>query len=209
MRKLGAMGATLVAALTTAGVARAGVVDHQTLHGKALDVEFTTSTPETCADGSAGSVDVLVVVDGEEDFTTSHVAGKTFVDAVSVFVATTDSCAGTTDIAAGQVSGGFNAVSARNATVHATVSLTDEFTGAPAGTLVAALTVRAGNIVAMTEEHDKVTFPDNSFRTDEINSSQRPATATGSVTVNGVEFIGDLSLGNLFDNRDSVVDIGR
>ena len=61
----------------------------------------------------------------------------------------------------------------------------------------------------MTEEHDTITFPDKSFRTDEIKSSQRPATATGSVTVNGVEFIGDLSLGNLFDNRDSVTDIGR
>src|SRR5262249_7868209 len=100
--------------------------------------------------------------------------------------------------------------SARKATLNATVPLTDEFTGAPAGTLVAALTVQGGGITSMSTVHDKTVFPDNSFfRTDHTNSVMRPATVSGSVTVNGVEFINHVSLANLFDNRNSVTDIGR
>jgi hypothetical protein len=32
---------------------------------------------------------------------------------------------------------------------------------------------------------------------------------TGSVTFNGVEFVNNVTTANLFDNRSSVVDIGR
>jgi hypothetical protein len=195
--------------LTAVATARAGVLEHQTLKGKALDAEFTTSTPETCADGSSGSVDVLVVVDGEEAFESSRINGKTLINAVSVFVAVTDSCAGTTSIAAGAVSGGFDAISPRKATVQATVPLTDESTGAPAGTLVAALTLQGGSIISMSNETDKIVFPDDSFRTDQIKATSRPATPSGSVTVNGVEFVHNLSIATLFDNRDSVTDIAR
>jgi hypothetical protein len=209
MRGLETMGAGLVISLAVVGTAVAGVVDHQTLKGKALDAEFLISTPETCADGSDGRTDTLVVVDGEQDFETSKQAGKTMVNTVSAFVAVSDSCTGATSIVSGQVEGGFNAISARKATVNATVPLTDEFTGAPAGNLVVALTVQGGSITGMTNEHDKTVFADGSFRTDHINSDMRPATVSGGVNFNGVEFINHVSLANLFDNRNSVTDIGR
>jgi hypothetical protein len=210
MKTLGMIGVGLVmSSLAAAGTARAGIIDHQSFKGKAADVEFLVSTPETCADGSDGSSDVLTVVDGEQDFTTSKVAGKTFVNTVSVFVALTDSCTGATTIVSGQVEGGFNAMSARKATLTANVPLTDESTGAPAGSINVALTLQGGSITGMTNEHDKTVFPDGSFRTDQINSDMRPATVTGSITLNGVELISHLSLANLFDNRNSVTDIGR
>jgi hypothetical protein len=209
MRKLGTIGAGLIMSLAAVGTARAGVIEHQTFKGKALDAEFMTSTPETCADGSAGSVDVLVVVDGEEDFTTSNVSGKTFVNAVSAFVVVSDSCTSAVSIATGEVNGGFNAISARKATVNATIPLSDSATGAPAGTLVVALSLQGGSITGISNGHDKTVFPDNSFMTDQTNSKTRPATATGSVTVNGVEFINNATLATLFDNRNSITDISR
>lgn len=209
MRALGMIGAGLVMSLVAAGAARAGVVEHQTLKGKAADVEFLISTPETCADGSAGSSDVSVSVFGEETFVTSRVSGKTLINAVSVSFVVADSCTGATSIATGQLEGGFNALTPRKATLNATIPLTDIFTGLPAGTLVAALTLQGGSITAFTNEHDKITFPDNSFQTDQVKATTRPATVSGSLTVNGIQFIGHVTSSLLFDNRDSVTDIGR
>ena len=87
--------------------------------------------------------------------------------------------------------------------------LTDISTGAPAGTLSAALTLQGGSIVGFTNEHDKIVFPDGTFRTDQIKSTTRPAAVTGSLTVNGVQLIGNVTLSLMFDNRDSVTDIAR
>jgi hypothetical protein len=199
----------MVMSLAAFGTARAGVLEHQTLKGKAASVEFLKSTPETCADGSDGSADLFVALNGEESFLTSRAAGKTLINALSVIVVVSDSCAGTASLATGQVEGGFDAKTARRATLIATVPLTDVSTGAPAGTLSAALTLQGGSIVSFTNEHDKQVFPDNSFRTDQIKATTRPATVTGSLTVNGVQLIGNLSQALLFDNRDSVTDIGR
>ena len=52
-------------------------------------------------------------------------------------------------------------------------------------------------------------LPDGTFRTDQINSTTRPATVTGSLTVNGVQFIGHVTSSQMFDNRNSVTDIAR
>ena len=195
--------------LAAVGIARAGVLEHQTLKGKAAVVEFLKSTPETCADGSAGSADLFVSANGEESFLTSRQSGKTLINALSVIVVVSDSCTGATSIATGQVSGGFNAITSRRATLTATVPLTDISTGAPAGTLSAALTLQGGSIVGFTNEHDKIVFPDGTFRTDQIKSTTRPATVTGSLTVNGVQLIGNVTLSLMFDNRDSVTDIAH
>jgi len=199
----------MVVSLAAIGVARAGVLEHQTLKGKAADAELLISTPETCADGSDGSSDVSVSVFGEESFVTSRVSGKTLINAVNVSVVVADSCTGAVSIATGQVEGGFDALTPRKATLIATVPLTDISTGAPAGTLTAALTLQGGSIVGFTNEHDKTVFPDNSFRTDQVKATTRPATLTGSLTVGGVEFIGHLTQALMFDNKDSVTDIGR
>jgi len=209
MRRLGTIPAGLVMSLVAVGAARAGVLEHQTLKGKAADAEFLISTPETCADGSDGSADVSVSVFGEESFVTSRVSGKTLINAVNVSVVVADSCTGAVSIATGQVEGGFDALTPRKATLNATVPLTDISTGAPAGTVTAAVTLQGGSIIGFTNEHDKTVFPDNSFRTDQVKATTRPATLTGSLTVNGVQFIGHLTQALMFDNKDSVTDIGR
>src|SRR5437763_16741387 len=87
MRRLKTIAAAFVVSLAAAGTARAGVLEHQTLKGKAADVEFLISTPETCADGAAGSVDQSVSLFGEESLITSHQAGKTLINAVNAIVA--------------------------------------------------------------------------------------------------------------------------
>ena len=63
--RLGTMAAGLVMSVAAFGTAKAGVIEHQTLKGKAASVEFLKSTPETCADGSEGSADLFVSVFGE------------------------------------------------------------------------------------------------------------------------------------------------
>jgi hypothetical protein len=204
------IGIGLVMLVAAIGTAQAGVLEHQTLKGKAASLEFLISTPETCADGSAGSADVFVSVFGEESLVTSHVSGRTLINALSIIYVVSDSCTGAVSIATGQVDGGFNSLNPRKAVLNATVPLTDISTGAPAGTAVVALTLQGGSVVAFTNEHDKIVFPDQSFfRTDQIKSTTRPASATGSLRVNGVEFVGHLSQALLFDNRNSVTDIGR
>jgi hypothetical protein len=200
----------LVISLLAAGAARAGVLEHQTLKGKAASLEFLISTPETCADGSAGSSDQFLSVFGEESLVTSRVSGKTLINALSVTYVLADSCTGAVSIASGQVSGGFNSLNPRKALLNATVPLTDLSTGAPAGSASVALTLQGGSVIGFTNEHDKTVFPDGSFfRTDQVKSTTRPATVTGSITVNGVQFIGHVSQALMFDNRDSVTDIGR
>ena len=209
MRRMGEIGAGLVMALAAVGTARAGVLEHQTLKGKAADVEFLISTPETCADGSDGSSDLSVSLNGEDSLITSRQAGNTLINALSVIVVVSDSCTGATSIATGEISGGFNSLTPRRATLNGTVPLTDLSTGAPAGSLTAAATLQGGNSTAMTTEHDKIVFPDSSFQTDQVKSTTRPATLTGSVTVNGVQLVGHVTQALMFDNRDSVTDIQR
>ena len=210
MRRLEAIVAGLVVSLAAAGTATAGVLEHQTLKGKAADVEFLISTPETCADGSQGSSDVFVDVFGEESFLSSRIAGKTLINALSIIYVVSDSCTGAVSIATGQVQGGFNSLTPRRATMNATVPLTDIFTGGSAGSLVAALTLQGGSITGFTNEHDRTVFPDGSFfRTDQVKSTTRPATASGSLTINGLQFISHVSQALMFDNRDSVTDIAK
>jgi len=210
MRTLQTMVAGLVISAAALGTAKAGVIEHQTLKGKAASLEFLISTPETCADGSAGSSDQFLSVFGEESLVTSHVSGKTLINALSIIYVLADSCTGEVSIATGQVAGGFNSISPRRALLNATVPLIDANTGAPAGTASVALTLQGGSITGFTNEHDKTVFPDQSFfRTDQIKSTTRPASASGSVTVNGVQFVGHLTQSLMFDNRNSVTDIGK
>src|SRR5262245_43011682 len=134
MRRMGIIAAGLVMSLAAVGPARAGVIEHQTLKGKAASLEFLKSTPKTCADGSEGSSDLFVSLFGEESLVTSRVSGRTLINALSVIVAVVDSCTGDVSIATGQVEGGFDSLTPRRATLNATVALTDISTGAPAGT---------------------------------------------------------------------------
>jgi len=209
MRKIGIIGTVLAVSLAAAGTARAGVLEHQTLKGKAADIEFLISTPETCADGSAGSVDQSVSLFGEESLITSHQAGKTLINALNAIVSVVDSCTGAVSISIGQVEGGFNSLTPKNAVENASIPLTDVFTGLPTGTLSVALTLQGGGTTFMSNEHDKQIFPDGTFRTDQIKSTTRPATVSGSLTFNGVQFIGHVTSSQMFDNRDSVTDIAR
>ena len=209
MRRLGTIGIGLVVSTMAVGAAKAGVLEHQVLKGKAANATFLSSTPETCADGSSGSADTFVNVFGEESLLSSRLSGRTLINPLSVIVTVTDSCAGTASFAAGALEGGFNSITPRRATLNATVPLTDLSTGEPAGTLIAALTLQGGSIVGFTTETDRIVFPDNSFQVDQVKSTTRPASLSGSVTLNGVQLIGHLTQAQLFDNRNSVTDISR
>ena len=120
-----------------------------------------------------------------------------------------DSCTSDVSIATGQVEGGFNGIAPRKATLNATVPLTDTFTNLPAGTAIAAVTMQGGSIIGFSNVHDRIVFPDYSFQTDQVKGTMRPATLTGSLTVNGVQFIGHVTQSLMFDNRDSVTEIAR
>jgi hypothetical protein len=210
MRKLETIAAVLVISLAAVGPARAAVLEHQVLKGKAASLEFLKSTPKTCADGSPGSTDTFVSLFGEESLVTSRVSGRTLINALSATVAVVDSCTGElVSLAIGQVEGGFNSISPKKAILSATIPLTDLFTGAPAGSLNVALTLLGGSIVSFTNSHDRIVFSEDVFRTDQIKGTSRPASATGSLTLNGVPFIGNLVFSLMFDNRDSVTDIQR
>ena len=208
MRKLATIAAVLVISLAAVAPARAAVIDHQVLKGKAANLEFLKSTPKTCADGSQGSTDTFLSLFGEESLITSRASGRTLINALSTTVAVVDTCTGDlVSLAVGQVEGGFNSLTPKKAILNANVPLTDLFTGAPAGTLSVALTLLGGSIVSFTNSHDRIVFSENVFRTDHVRGTSRPANATGSLTLNGVPFMGNLVFSLMFDNRDSVSDI--
>src|SRR5262245_63077529 len=163
MRRMGIIAAGLVMSLAAVGPARAGVIEHQTLKGKAASLEFLKSTPKTCADGSQGSTDLFVSVFGEESLISSR-ANRTLINALSAIVAVVDNCTGElVSLATGQVDGGFNSLTPKKAILNATVPLTDVFTGAPAGSLSAALTLLGGGITAFSNSHDRLEFPGGLF----------------------------------------------
>jgi hypothetical protein len=200
---------TLVAG---AGYAHAGVIDHETFKGTFAFANFSLDTPETCADGSAGDVNTFVNVSGSDSRTSSRLFPSESLDSVSVSVTTTDGCTGLSALTFGQVSGGFAPSTTRLATLNATVPLLDDL-GNSAGTATVALTLKRTLITSVFNDHTKEVELDTGTGTLTIQEHESgksaEATATGSLVVNGAQFIGGFTSAGIVQDSSGSVDIKK
>jgi hypothetical protein len=200
---------TLVAG---AGNAHAGVIDHETFKGTFAFANFSIDTSETCADGTAGTLNTFVNVFGNQSRTSSRLFPSESLNSVSVSVTTSDSCTGLSSLTFGQVSGGFAPSTTRTATLNATVPLVDD-AGNSAGTATVALTVKRTLITSVFNDHTKETVLDTGTGTVTIQEHETgksaDATATGSLVVNGVQFIGGFTGAGIVQDSSGSVDIQK
>jgi len=200
---------TLVAG---AGNAHAGVIDHETFKGTFAFANFSIDTSETCADGTAGTLNTFVNVFGNQSRTSSRLFPSESLNSVSVSVTTSDSCTGLSSLTFGQVSGGFAPSTTRTATLNATVPLVDD-AGNSAGTATVALTVKRTLITSVFNDHTKETVLDTGPGTVTIQEHETgksaDATATGSLVVNGVQFIGGFTGAGIVQDSSGSVDIQK
>jgi hypothetical protein len=196
--------------LVSAGYARAGVVDHETFKGTFAFSNFSVDTPETCADGTSGTVNTFVNVSGAQSRTSSRMFPNESLNSVSVDVTTVDSCSGLATLVFGQVSGGFAPSTTRTATLNATVPLVDDL-GNSAGTATVALTLKRTLITSVFNDHTKETQLDTETGTlivqEHETGKSAEATASGSAVVNGVEFIGGFTSAGIVQESTGSVDI--
>jgi hypothetical protein len=198
--------------LISAGYARAGVVDHETFKGTFAFANFSVDTPETCADGTSGTLNRFVNVSGAQSRTSSRVFPSDSTNTVSVFVDTFDSCTGLATFAFGQVAGGFTASTTRTATLNATVPLADDL-GNPAGTATVALTLKRTIITSVFNDHTKEiqlgTATGTLIVQEHETGKSAEATAAGSLVVNGIQFAGALTSAGIVQESTGSVDIQK
>jgi hypothetical protein len=200
---------TLVAG---AGYAHGGVIDHETFKGTFAFANFSIDTPETCADGTAGTVNTFVNVFGNQSRTSSRLFPSESLNSVSVSVLTSDSCTGLSTLTFGQVSGGFAPSTTRLATLNATVPLIDD-AGNSAGTATVALTLKRTLITSVFNDHTKEIQLDTGtgrlIVQEHENGKSAEATATGSLVVNGAQFIGGFTGAGIVQESTGSVDIKK
>jgi hypothetical protein len=194
------------------GYANAGVIDHETFKGTFAFANFSIDRSETCADGTAGTLSTFVNVSGSQSRTSSRLFPGESLNNVFVSVATLDTCTGLSTLTFGQVSGGFAPSTTRTATLTGTVPLVDDL-GNSAGTATVALTLKRTLITSVFNDHTKETVLDTGTGTLTIQEHETgksaEATATGSLVVNGVQFIGGFTSAGIVQESTGSVDIKK
>lgn len=213
MRKTGLLMVAVAGTLITgAGHAHAGVIDHETFKGTFAFANFSIDTPETCADGTAGTLSTFVNVSGAEARTSSRLFPNDSVNSVTVDVATLDTCTNLSTLTFGQISGGFTASTTRTATLTGTIALVDG-SGNSAGTATVALSLKRTLITSVFNDHTKETVLDTGTGTVTVQEHESgksaEATATGSLVVNGVQFIGGFTSAGIVQESTGSVDIQK
>ena len=198
--------------LVSAGHAHAGVVDHETFKGTFAFANFSVDTPETCADGTSGTLNTFVNVSGSQSRTSSRLFPSESLNSVFVDVEALDSCTGLATLVFGQVSGGFTPSTTRTATLNATVPLVDDL-GNSAGTATVALTLKRTLVTSVFNDHTKETEVDTGTGTLTVQEHETgksaEATANGSLVVNGVQLIGGLTSAGIVQDSTGSVDIQK
>ena len=157
-------------------------------------------------------MNTFVNVIGSQSRTSSRLFPSESLNSVSVDVVTSDSCTGLSTLVFGQVSGGFAPSTTRLATLNATVPLVDDL-GNSAGTATVALTLKRTLITSVFNDHTKEIQLDTGTGTLTIqeheNGKSAEATATGSLVVNGAQFIGGFTSAGIVQESTGSVDIKK
>jgi len=196
----------MVATATLAGtvanpVLAAEVIERNHFKGHAASVVFTNSVPITCADGSSGTLDTLIGLNGAEIVTHSQALPNDQSNVLSVVVIRTDSCAGGLEVLSGSLENGFSFQSLVGASLAGEVTLIDGF-GEPAGTLAVDLELEASGAIdtERTITHTELETPEGPISLfQRFAGRSRTADATGTLALDGTTLVGNLVDGFLLD----------
>jgi hypothetical protein len=193
----------MMAMLMVAGIAadaKAEVLEKTTFSGAFAFAFFNQTTPITCTDGTAGTIDTTANISGNEFLTRSRALPDEDVNAVSITGSRFDSCTGAFIFGQATVSNTFTQSALQSATLVANVTLVD-LDGNPVGTAVINLSLAGTGPTSSNQFHSRFVFEgpngEEIVSTSHSKGTSRNVTASGSVVVFGVELIGAFQVGNL------------
>jgi hypothetical protein len=197
--------------MANGGGAGAAVLSHSTFKGKNASATFLNNEPITCADGSVGVLETSLSVTGAEFVSRSHQSRPTQTNEATLFASTFDSCTGTVIFSSGVLAGAFAPDDLTSATFTGTVPLT-QFDGTSAGSVTLNLTLTGTGFISSSASTFRFTFegPDGPVVVSGHQKGQsRPATASGSVVMNGVELIGAFQDAVLADSKSGTLQLQK
>jgi len=190
MRRLTvSLAAGLAVCLAAASGFGATTIDQIRVRGDNTSAEFDLFNPFTCADGvSSGGLatQILVFAFSSANKTSGP---PTTSKQLEVVLFSTDTCTGETHAAFSNTQNpDFQQNAVNHATLNADVTLQDNDTGAPLGTVHLALAFDGSGDVLRTHEHNHTQFG-RSMVNETLDVQMRSATLSGAATFNGVNLL--------------------
>jgi hypothetical protein len=203
--------ATMTAALMSfaaAGNSSAAEVSHSVFKGLSANAAFNRNVQITCDDGSTGFVSTFLAVSAFNNV--SHLKGvKDTSTAAAATLLIFNTCNGSFSSGTGVISEpDYSQQNVSQADLTGTFTVFDESTGAPLGTVVVDLTW--SGVGPVDRNHSTFHFQSGPFVfNSEQTGSSRAATLSGSVTVDGVDFLPFVQHVALSDSKSGSVVIQR
>jgi hypothetical protein len=208
-----AISAVAVLAVTVGfvGGARAEVIEHLTVKGNSVLVSFDQLTPNTCADGTEGTVETFVSLSAFSQATRSRQMPDTDTNTIVAVASRSDSCTGNFLVGSTTVDQAFRQDGLQQATFNRTFGLTD-LDGNVVMKLAVHLTLDGTGRVTVNTFNDRFTMdsPDGPVLVIEHSVGRsRDVIVSGSVKLDGDEVIDAFSAGALQEVRSGTIEIQR
>jgi hypothetical protein len=204
------MTAAAVAAATGFSVdVKAEVLEKTTFKGNSAFAVFEQDTPITCADGSAGTITTEVELSGNEFSSRSRQLPDTANNTVEVFTSMFNSCTQVGFFDDTLVDNALTQNGLQSATMSGGVNVIDS-DGNVIGDAVFNLTFAGTGATSSSQSHGRFVFesPDGPItQTSHFKGTSRNATVTGSVTLLGVEMIGNLAFADLSQTKNGTSEL--
>jgi hypothetical protein len=205
------MTALAVAAAVTgfSVAAKAEVLEKTTFKGNSAFAIFEQETPITCADGSAGTITSEIEVAGNEFSSRSRQLPNTANNTVEVFSSMFNSCTQAGFFNDTVIDNALTQNGLQSATMSGGVNVVDS-DGNVIGDAVFNLTFAGTGATSSSQSHGRFVFesPDGPITsTSHFKGTSRDATVTGSVTLLGVEMIGDLVFADLSQTKNGTSEL--
>jgi len=213
MTKLSLFLATVLSTSALATGAHAAVtVDVTKQQGSSASTSFSSSTPITCADGSAGEVDAFGSFRGADSVTKQTGAPRTFTDGVFVEIDEyVNSCTGAFASGIGNISNGYIPPdrSLRAARMIGSTTFQDFNSGQ---TFPISINLKIEGTGPITASKDNTVSHGSGPMTVTVShtgTATRNGTVTGTITLDGVELDATFSSTTLFANTQSTITVTK
>jgi hypothetical protein len=189
--------------------ARAEVLEKTTFKGNSAFAVFEQDTPIPCADGSAGTITTEIELFGNEFSSRSRQLPDTANNTVEVFTAQFNSCTQVGFFNDTVIDNALTQNGLQSATMSGGVNVVDG-DGNVIGDAVFNLTFAGTGATSSSQSHGRFVFesPDGTItQTSRFKGTSRNATVTGSVTLLGVQMIGNLAFADLSQTKNGTSEL--
>lgn len=204
----------MVAASGAWSTARAEVLERNKFKGSQASTSFSSVTPLVCEDGSDNQLFVDGFIQGAEQITKTKGTPRTVSNGSFISVSFFNGCTGESRFLSGGVTGGFDTPNRRltRASLEGSTLLQDFSDGAQFAFEMDIELEGIGDLSA-GRSHDRTVqeLPDGTrvMTISNFSNANREATATGTITLDGVELAPQFSFGTLVFNGNSQLIIER